>query len=205
MNVNGARMPQFRIWYSHESCRARLKPFKVFKSLQDAMLIWPNLFVFRSQILYHVMLSYFLVVKYRGKTRSPGRQKSYRGTVTPRLPNRPNLWTSQSVDLWSIYQVSIWWIFIGCGQVCVPDKVVSVPDTVSWLKTSPLKGRAKIEQLPDKTDNIPDMIILILYHFENPRVRIFCPLSPVGYLGHKILPCLPMCPPMRSDLNKNIG
>ena len=40
MNVNGARMPQFRIWYSHESCRARLKTFQKF-SRRDANLTLP--------------------------------------------------------------------------------------------------------------------------------------------------------------------
>ena len=67
MNVNGARMLQFRIWYSHESCRARLN----LKSLQDSMVIWPNLFAFRSKILHHVMLSHFMVIK-RNNLDSPG-------------------------------------------------------------------------------------------------------------------------------------
>ena len=38
------------------------------------------------------------------------------------------------------------------------------PDTVTWLKTSPLKGRAKSEQLSDK---IPDMLIFILLSLWN--------------------------------------
>ena len=73
------------------------------------------------------------------------------------------------------------------------------PDTVTWLKTSPLKGRAKSEQLSDKTDKIPDMLILIPLHFETSR--FFDPSTSTGkdkltIADTKCFRLLVICPPI---------